>query len=371
MEEYKRIIYQPGKVTRIIINRPRWQNAISHPTYAEIEDGFKRAAADKECRVLVVSGAGNNFSSGHDTIGGSPEGAPVLADGVPAEELRKRFKSEKEMWKAYWEQHNWYAWQMHPEVLWSFPKPSIAMVHGYAIYGGVALAEMCDLIFATEDAMLLHAGANGPDLSHLSPRIALEIAYEHRFMTGAEAKECGIVNRIYPDFDTLERETLAFAERVAENPLAPLMHVKAGVHARIEHQGYPKLWWDGLKQSAWEMLSGTATAGRASIEGPNPEEANRQRYEGKGMARTPRAFANLKTKLEGEGKPVPQKVIDALARAAAQDPKAFWDRALHQGWRDPESVKRAEEQAKIYADYEERERQKKAAEEATVPDRKA
>ena len=90
MEEYKRIIYQPGRVTRVILNRPRYVNAISHPTYAEIEDAFKRAAVDPECRVLVISGAGNNFSSGHDTVGGSPEGAPVLADGVPAEELRKK-----------------------------------------------------------------------------------------------------------------------------------------------------------------------------------------------------------------------------------------------------------------------------------------
>ncbi len=108
------------------------------------------------------------------------------------------------------------------------------------------------------------------------------------------------------------------------------------------------LWKEALRETAWPMLSGTATAGRASIEAPDPKEANRQRYEGKGQARAPRAMKNLKTKLESEGRPIPKVVQDAVARFEAQDPTEFWRKALHQNWRDPENVKKAEEHAKLY-----------------------
>ena len=354
LPEYKRIIYEPGRVTRIILNRPRYQSAISHPMYAEIQHAVQRAGDDPECRVLVVSGAGRSFSSGHDTIGGSVEGAPVLADGVPAEELRKRFNNEKEMWRAYWTEHNWFAWQMHPDVLYAFPKPSISMVHGYCIFGGAFVATDMDLVFATEDALFL--GAGGRWWWDMNPRKMLEVSYEHRFVTGREAHEMGWVNRVYPDYETLEREALAFANRIAENPLSGLMHTKQGFHEMMAFRGFPRIPMENLYRSAWEMQRGIATAGRASVEAPDPGERHQQRYEGKGMARSPRAMANLKIKLESEGKPVPQTVLDAVARFEATDLTAFWSKALHQGWRDPENIAKAEEEAKAYAEAHEKEK---------------
>src|SRR5262245_44442527 len=101
MDEYTGIIDQPAGLAPLNMKRTRWQNAISHAMYKEIEDAMDRAAADPQVKVLVISGNGRSFSSGHDTIGGSPEGAPVLSDGVPAEELRKKYNTEKEMWRAY------------------------------------------------------------------------------------------------------------------------------------------------------------------------------------------------------------------------------------------------------------------------------
>jgi enoyl-CoA hydratase/carnithine racemase len=79
-DEYKGIIYEPGRVTRIKLNRPRYLNAISHPTYAEIDDAFERFANDPEAKVAVLSGEGNCFCAGHDAMGLTPESAPMLAD---------------------------------------------------------------------------------------------------------------------------------------------------------------------------------------------------------------------------------------------------------------------------------------------------
>ncbi len=70
------------------------------------------------------------------------------------------------------------------------------------------------------------------------------------------------------------------------------------------------------------------------------------------MARSPRAFANLKTTLESQGKEVPKAVLEAIARAKARDDRAVWQQALHQEWRDKESWKRAEAEAKAQAERE-------------------
>ena len=68
------------------------------------------------------------------------------------------------------------------------------------------------------------------------------------------------------------------------------------------------------------------------------------------MARTPRALANLKIKLESEGKEVPKLVLEALARANARDDKAVWQKALHQEWRDKESIAKADADARKRAE---------------------
>ena len=75
-------------------------------------------------------------------------------------------------------------------------------------------------------------------------------------------------------------------------------------------------------------------------------QGHAMRYEGRGMARTPVALTNLKEKLESEGKEVPEHVLRALARAAARDDRGAWQRALHQSWRDPERLKRADADVK-------------------------
>lgn len=335
-KDYKRIIYEPGTVTRIILNRPRYKNAISHPLFGELENAFDRAAADPECRVIVISGAGDCFSGGDDAIGLTPESAPMLADGRTPEKLIKDYGSEKAVWHAYNDQHQYFIHDMWEAKIRHIPKPTIAMVHGYTIFMGFVIAAEMDIIFASDDALLLPAGNAG--VWDLGPRKMLEIMYEHRFLTAREGYEYHLVNRIYPSREILEKETLAFANRVAENPTYILRNVKQQVHHLMDLQGYV------------EYHRGEPPYHETIYEqrGVPQEERSRHRYEGRGMARTPRAFANLKAKLESEGKEVPKLVLEALARAAARDDKALWQRALHQEWRDKVSIEAAEKEAKLY-----------------------
>lgn len=332
--EYKSIIYQPGRVTRIILNRPEYLNAISHPMYGEIEDAFDRFSDDPECKVAVISGNGKCFSGGHDAIGLTPESAPMMSDRRTPEQLMEDYGSEAEVWSHYNRQHKYFLQDLHLYKLHKIPKPTIAMVHGYCIWGGAFLAGVMDVIFAAEDALfMVEVGQCDPGTWDWGHRKILEIMYEHRFMPAQEAREYHMVNRVYPDFETLEKETLAYAERVAENydlAFTALPYIKEAVHHTLDLQGFTL-----ACQDIWTI----SAPGRQ----PPGERKHSERSEGRGMARTPRALANLEAKLLSEGKPVPKLVSEALERARNRDDRAVWHKATHQSWREKERVKRAEE----------------------------
>ena len=338
-KKYKRIIYDPGMVTRIIFNRPRYMNAFSHALLAELEDAVDRASADPECHVIVFSGAGPCFSSGDDNNGLTPESAPTLWDGDarPPEKLIKQYGSESAVWHQYNIEHDHMITWMPLYKLRNIPKPTIAMVHGWCIFQGFNVATAMDMIFASEDAMFLNSRAGAGPIWNLGPRKVLEVAYEHRFLTAREAHDCDMVNRVYSTREVLEKETMEFAYRVARQSPAALRRVKEEFLDAMDCFGYTAAASDRTPfQMVWRY---------------DAEEGHRMRYEGKGRARTPVALDNLKAKLESEGAEIPKHVQAAVARAAARDDKATWQKVLHAEWRDPKRVARADNSAQAYQKF--------------------
>jgi len=201
--EYQHIIYQPGKVARVILNRPRYMNAQSRLMRDEMDDAFARAAEDDEVGVIVLSGAGDHFSSGHD-LGTPEEMADRQERGYPTGRFG-RYKRVR-------------ATTMENSLRWrNLPKPTIAMVHGYCIFGGWIFAAAMDIVFASEDALFLPSHVQYFSIPwDIGPRKAKEVLFEHRFMTAWEAYRHGLVNRVFPG-EKLEEETLAYAQRVADN----------------------------------------------------------------------------------------------------------------------------------------------------------
>lgn len=329
--EYQGIVYEPGKVTRIRLNRPRYLNALGHPVWAELEDAFDLAARDENCNVIVLSGEGKCFSSGDDVIGMSPEGAPVLSDRRTPEQLMKDCGSEDEVWRQYNVEHDHLITWVPIHKLQTVPKPTIAMVHGYCIYGAFLLATSMDLIFASEDALFLW-GNDVRSIWDWGPRKALEIAFEHRFMTAREACDMHMVNRVYPDVEILERETLAYANRVADQPAAQIRR-------------YKQLVWNVMNTQGYFQAAAASRFPFAEMWRVWAEEGHRHRYDGPGIGRSPVALRHLAAKLEGEGKEVPENVRAAIERADQRDDKGRWQAALSQSWRDPERVKRAQDHA--------------------------
>jgi len=224
---YQHIIYQPGKVARIILNRPKYLNAQSRLMREEMDSAFAQAAEDDGVGVIVLSGAGEHFSSGHD-LGTPEEKADREERGYSTDRLG-RYKRVR-------------ATTLENSLRWrNIPKPTIAMVQGYCIFGGWIFASAMDIIFASEDALFLPSHIQYFSIPwDIGPRKAKEVLFEHRFITAWEAYQHGLVNRVYPR-DRLEEETLAYAERVAANSMmnpGTVRTVKFSVNHMMDTMGF-------------------------------------------------------------------------------------------------------------------------------------
>jgi enoyl-CoA hydratase len=214
--EYRHIIYQPGKVARIILNRVRFLNAQSYLMLEEIDSALAQSMKDSQCGAIVLSGNGKAFSVGHD-IGTEEDVAYRAEQGYASRSPEDRFQYFEDMRKLF----------VDFTVNWrNVRKPTVAMIHGYCIYGGWMVAAAMDVIFAAEDAQFLPGFTEYFSVPwDLGPRKAKEILLEHRFITAREAYSYGFVNRIFPR-ENLEAETLAYADRVADNYLADPFHMR-------------------------------------------------------------------------------------------------------------------------------------------------
>lgn len=225
MSDYQFItVSVANHVARITTNRPGVRNAQSRKLLEELDHAFARAGADPEVRVIALFGAGEHFSGGHD-LGTEEE----LADrrARPLEKgLRGRFDHSRENF-------------VDKTLRWrNSPKPTIAAVQGYCIFAGWLVASAMDIIYAADNAMFL--GANFQYFSipwDMHPRKAKELLYESRFIDAEEARDLGLVNRVFPA-DELAGATLAYAERIARNDPFQLRMIKMAVNQMQDGQGF-------------------------------------------------------------------------------------------------------------------------------------
>ncbi|HIF99290.1 MAG TPA: enoyl-CoA hydratase [Myxococcales bacterium] len=220
------VLYEvEGPVALITLNRPRYHNAQSWKLLDELDIALDRAMDDLEVKVVVLRGAGNDFSSGHDL--GTPE---HLADQEARGVADRRGLRFYEAFRKYNLDltHKWR----------NLPKPTIAMVQGYCIFGGWMIAAAMDLVFASPDARFLAGLVEYFSIPYdIHPRKAKELIFESRFINAEEARDLGFVNRVLSSED-LERETLAYAHRVAENGLTLLRMAKLAINKVQDEQGF-------------------------------------------------------------------------------------------------------------------------------------
>lgn len=137
IKEYKEILFDfYNGIARITINRPRWRNAFTPLTVAEMGEALTYCRECPDVCVVVLTGAGDKaFCSGGD-MHVKGRGGYVGSDGVPRLNVLDVQKQIRNL-----------------------PKPVIAMVNGYAIGGGHVLHLVCDLTIASDNAIF---GQTGP-----------------------------------------------------------------------------------------------------------------------------------------------------------------------------------------------------------------
>lgn len=223
IKEFEDILFDfYGGIARITINRPRWRNAFTPTTTAEMGEAMRLCREMSEVRVVVLTGAGDKaFCSGGDqNVKG--RGGYIDKDGVPrlsVLDVQKQIRS--------------------------IPKPVIAAVNGFAIGGGHVLHVVCDLTIASDNAIFGQTGPRvgsfdaGFGASYLARVVgqkkAREIWFLCRKYNAREALEMGLVNKVVP-LEKLEDEYVAWAEEMMQlSPLA-LRMIKAGLNAELDGQ---------------------------------------------------------------------------------------------------------------------------------------
>lgn len=215
----------------ITLNRPAYRNAQGYRMLDEIDAAFDLAVADEAVRVILVRGAGGVFSTGHDL--GTPEGMAYRAalGAKPGIQTYDQFKKYNLDLLLKWR---------------NAPKPTVAMVEGYCIYAGWMLAAAMDVVFAGENAEFLAGFVEYMSIPwDIGIRRAKELCFESRFISADEAARYGFVNRVIPNAD-LERETFAWARRVAENSPEALRMAKIQMNKAQDAQGFTQALEDSL-----------------------------------------------------------------------------------------------------------------------------
>jgi enoyl-CoA hydratase len=221
-----------GPVAVVTMNRPEYRNAQNSAMTYALDAAFQRAVDDDAVSAIVLAGAGQHFSAGHDI-------------GTPGRDVDVHFENTAVLWWDHVGKSGGdlrYAREMEVYLgmcrRWrEIPKPVIAMVQGACIAGGLMLAFVCDLIVASEDAFfadpVVRMGIPGVEyFAHpwmIGPRAAKEILFTGDRFSAARAYEWGLVNRVVPA-ERLQAETLAIAERISAMPRFGLALTKRAVN---------------------------------------------------------------------------------------------------------------------------------------------
>ncbi len=225
MPPYNTILYDiSDNIAHITLNRPRYRNGQSTELLHELDHAILAAGADPAARVILLTGAGDHFSAGHDL--GTPDEQAYRAAN-PMDPGIRGFHDRT--WRLYIDMH--LRWR-------NVPTPMIAAVQGYCIFGGWMVASTADIVFAADDAMFLGSLFQYFSIPwDIHPRRAKEMLFQGRFINAGDAKELGLVNRVIPRAGLIE-ETLAYARDVAANDPQQMRLVKQAINQAQDAQGF-------------------------------------------------------------------------------------------------------------------------------------
>jgi enoyl-CoA hydratase len=197
------------QIATITLNRPEYHNAITYEMWTHFAELCTRLDGDDRVRVVIVQGAGDEaFSAGGD---------------ISEFEARRSDPWQAKIYNGKIE--------LALKNLERLNKPTIAMIKGYCVGGGIMLAAHCDLRFSADNALYgipvarLGALVNYFELQRMIQLIGLsptlDLLLSGRMMTAADALMIGFCNQVAP-LAEVETAVLTMAQQVSR--LAPLSH---------------------------------------------------------------------------------------------------------------------------------------------------
>jgi len=209
-----------GSVGTLTFNNPQRHNAVSLEMWQDANAALEDLARDPAVRVVVLTGAGGKaFVSGADIT---------------------KFESERSTIEAV-ESYN-AAVERFSQTLLDYPKPTIAMIRGYCIGGGVGIAVCCDLRICNEASRIgvpaakLGLGYAMDSIRRLmnlvGPQFVNEMLFTARQFDASEAFHMGFVNKVVPDGE-IEDYIGKMAETIAGNAPLTIRAVKGIVRALL------------------------------------------------------------------------------------------------------------------------------------------
>jgi enoyl-CoA hydratase len=212
------LVERADRVAIVTVNRPDKRNALNTTVRQELVRVFDHLRDDDDTRVVVLTGAGDKaFIAGADIA--------EFAQRTPLQQ--REAMSNRVMF----------------EVIADLPKPTIAMINGFALGGGCELALACDLRIAARSARLgqpeiklglIPGGGGTQRLPRLvGPGQALRLIYSGELITAEEAQRIGLVELVVDDAE-LKTRTLEFARTIASHSPVALQFAKSAVRAALE-----------------------------------------------------------------------------------------------------------------------------------------
>jgi 2-(1,2-epoxy-1,2-dihydrophenyl)acetyl-CoA isomerase len=263
-------VFRENSVVTVTINQPEKKNAINSAMWDGLADIFREIASRADDRVVVVTGAGNDFCSGADLSG---RGGNAAAGGAGA--------------GAQNQVHHLAAMRRVNDAciaLQRLPQPTIAKVRGVAVGAGCNLALGCDLVVASTSARFSEIFARrGLSLdfggSWLLPRRigmhrAKELALLAEIIGANDALEMGLINRVLPD-DEVDAFVDNWARKLAVGPPIALAQTKRLLNNSLNVTLEEALDDEAAAQTINFATSDTAEAMRAFIEKREPKFTGR------------------------------------------------------------------------------------------------
>jgi enoyl-CoA hydratase len=240
--EYRFLQYEShddGQIVRILLDRPDAKNAQNRGMLVELDEAFLRAEADDTCRVVILGGTGDMFSSGHDMgskvameeYGNHPTSKINGATRQGAERLMLQ------EWHYYFQ--NTLRWR-------NLRKITIAQVHGPVYAAGLMLAWSCDLIVGADDVVFADVVGTRLGMCGLEyfahpwefgARKTKELLLTGDSIDVHEAHQLGMVSKVFPVAE-LSDKTLELARRIARVPTMTALLVKESVNQTQDNQGF-------------------------------------------------------------------------------------------------------------------------------------